>query len=139
MKNRYWQNRRNKWHNERSKYQWQTKLKRKHTHPSFVGGINIKYGKIYELEHKPNAIDGDDQDAVRVHEGEPIEHPKRTVQHSRYVRIRFELLHRLLIDNSIECWAENFIEITQKRIKKLKILKSKILKKEEEEEKTVCY
>lgn len=28
-------------------------------HPSFVGGIDIIYGKIEKFEHKPNTIDGE--------------------------------------------------------------------------------
>ena len=36
---------------------------------SFVGGIDIKYGKINELKHKSNAIDGDDVNTVWVHMG----------------------------------------------------------------------
>jgi hypothetical protein len=45
-------------------------------------GIDIKDGKIDELENKANTIDGNNQEAVWMHKRHSIEYPKCTIQDS---------------------------------------------------------
>jgi hypothetical protein len=80
------------------------------TYPSFFFGIDIKDGKIDELENKTNTIDGNNQDAIWMHKRHSIEYPKCTIQDSSYVWIRLELFHILLLYNFIESWTATHIE-----------------------------
>lgn len=56
---------------------------------------------------KSNAIDGDNQSAVRMNKGQTIEDPKEAIKRSGHIIMWPKLLYRLPLINSNECWAVN--------------------------------
>ena len=68
-----------------------------------AGSINEEYDEVDRLEDEADAVDGDDEDAVGVDDGEAIEHPEHAIEDCREVGDRREILHRLSLDYSYEC------------------------------------
>lgn len=67
------------------------------TYTGRPGGVDEEYRDVDELHGKTYAVNGDDEGAVGVNEGEPVEHPHHAVQYRHDVRIRLESLHRLVL------------------------------------------
>lgn len=76
-----------------------------HTYPfPFIVSIVAENAQVDQLNEKANAVDSKDQNVVFYNIGETIEHPEKAVENSAQVRIWLELLHRLVLNDSVKCW-----------------------------------
>lgn len=75
------------------------------TYAEFAGGVEEEDGEVNALEDEACAVNGDDEDAIRVDDRQAVEHPKHAVEECCKVRDGGELLHCFLFPYFDECRA----------------------------------
>lgn len=67
-------------------------------------GEDDKGDNVAQLYDNPRTVDGEDQGAVRVHNGQAIQHPHQAIEQGGKVRKWGELLHISLLHYGHKCW-----------------------------------
>ena len=85
-------------------------------YPCVVGRVDDEDDDVGALDNKADAVDGEDEGAVGVDDGEPVKEPEQAVHERRQIGVRLELLHVLGLVDPPERWpayvqAENKYQI----------------------------
>ena len=72
------------------------------TYPCVLGRVDDEDDDVGALDNKADAVDGEDEGAVGVDDGEPVKEPEQAVHERRQIGVRLELLHVLGLDDPPE-------------------------------------